>query len=211
MKRKILLPGLVLALILTMVMPMTALAVKPPATLIATGEIISITPGEVRPAGNSGRWVVKDRDIIINFGTGDLLEGDYTLTYHTNVVVDVEDEILQAGNLQGILTENDGDNALNVRGTISPAQAVSDSFPLTIGVDPLGNPIEILVAVHVIHIEGRWTFISGGPGNGTFTGDIFVLICEDDNDLGELIVGYDLDGHVVSVAPGAPSQISLYD
>jgi len=220
-KKKILMMGMVLALVLTVVTPATAMAAKTPPLPVTTGEIIAITPGDVFPAGNSDRWVVKNRDIVIDFGAGDSLQGYYFLTYHTNVVVDVEDEILQAGNLQGFLRQFLGynpdtgdpilsDKVLNVRGTISPAELMSPVGNIPIEL-PGGPTILISAAAYSIDIEGKWTFTSGGVGNGTFAGTIYVLICEDDG-----IPTLDLEGHVVAVAdhdifPVPVSTITLYD
>ncbi|UCB43599.1 MAG: hypothetical protein JSV77_02840, partial [Dehalococcoidales bacterium] len=226
MKRKVLLVGLVLAMTLTMVLPATALAAKPPAPPIASGEIIGITAGDVLQAGNSDRWLVRDRDIVIDFGTGAFLEGYYFLTYHTNVTVDVENEILQAGNMQGFVRQllgNDtetgepilSDKVLNVRGAISPAVKWNEFLPdFEFDINPGGPPIFVDVNIYVIHVEGKWTAVKGGVGNGTFNGDIYVLIVEDDHDYPFL--PYDLDGHVLAVVPNESpffleSYIELYN
>ncbi len=63
--------GLILALILTVLSPATVLAAKP-APFYAQGIVTGITPGDVFPAGNSGRFVVVDRTISGVFVAGDI-------------------------------------------------------------------------------------------------------------------------------------------
>ena len=109
------------------------------------------------------------------------------------------------------------DRVLNVTGTTSPATRLHpdpqypafeiDLYPI------LPDTYVVLGYIYVIHIEGHWASINGGTESGTFDGDIYVLICEDDpDDVGyELGLGYNLANHVVGVYPAITSPIILYD
>jgi len=147
MKRKILLLSLVLTLILTMVMPTTALAAKP-TNLLAFGIINSITTGEdvtEFPAGQGGRWVVNEREIggILGGILGGDISGDFTLTYKANVVLET-----QVGTFHGNMVVGDGDYDVHINGKSS------------IGITPIGYPGLIL--------SGHWNFTGSDHGNGTF-------------------------------------------
>lgn len=217
MKKRVLCIGLVLALALTIIMPATVVA---KGETYAEGTISAITPGETRPAGNSGRWIVKERDIVIGFTSGEL-SGPYALRYHASV--DTDDENLQAGNLQGKLHQVIGSDpstgypildeevVLNVTGTTSPAAGLGDAFNYELLYE--GSGLWISAKLYVIHIEGHWASSDGGVGSGTFNGDIYVLICEvDPDDIGYILgLGYNLASHVVGVYPDIPSTITLYD
>jgi len=82
MKGKILLIGLALALSLILSMPTPAFAAKP-VEFSASGTISSISTGYVLPAGNSGRWVVHERELCGTI-SGDI-NGDFVLSYKANV------------------------------------------------------------------------------------------------------------------------------
>jgi len=141
MKKRLLFVFLVVTLVLTLSAPTAALAAKPKA-FYAGGDITSITPGDVFPAGNSGRWVVAEREITGNL-YGDI-NGVYSLVYKANI----ESVYTQAGNIHGRLVV-DGIE-LNVQGKIQPLEFVP----------PYGLPL--------LTISGKWTFVNGGQGNGDF-------------------------------------------
>ncbi|HUV44070.1 MAG TPA: hypothetical protein VMW13_04480, partial [Dehalococcoidales bacterium] len=85
MKRKLLCIILAASLILSVVMPGTALAAKGKAfeDFGATGFITFIDDGIVKPAGQSGRWIVSERTVAgMMFGDAD---GWFTMTYKANV------------------------------------------------------------------------------------------------------------------------------
>lgn len=177
MKRKILLLGLVLTLILTVVMPTTALAAKPVA-FTANGTITAVTSGDVFPAGNSGRWVVDERQM---FGviTGDIA-GDFVLTYAANVDLET-----QAGSFHGTL---EIDSLLfKVRGK---SQLIGPGFPGPIVETPYGPTT---TEIRTLETAGGWTLTKGAKGTGDYYGLATVLIA----------VGGPLDGHILYVVPGA--------
>lgn len=145
MKKKGLVFSVILALLLTVLMPTTAFAAKP-LPVHAEGAITSIEDtviGEnVFPAGDSGRFRVVDR--VISGGLSGDIAGDFILTYKANV-----DLLTQAGNLHGTLTT--GDYTFKINGAIAPLEMV----PTIYGYLPM------------LTITGHWSR-PGGPGNGTF-------------------------------------------
>lgn len=130
MKRGFLI-GFVLFLTLAVLTPVPALAAKP-VPFNAVGTITSISDGTVKPAGDSGRWVVVEREI------GGILSGDIGGTFTFNYKANVE-LATQAGNLQGTLLV--GGKTLNVNGKIA------------VGLTPAGYPGLI--------INGHWNFPGG--------------------------------------------------
>jgi hypothetical protein len=95
MKRKPLCIGLVASLILSRVIPATALAKGGGFEEFhldgkiwdfeATGIITGISPGEVEAAGNNGWWIVAERGVTVCVSK----DGDmYTMTYAANVPID---------------------------------------------------------------------------------------------------------------------------
>ena len=144
MKRRLLFISLVLALLLTALMPSTALAAKP-ASFGASGIITCISSGTVVPAGESGRWVVVERELGGTFLSGDI-SGDFTMSYKANVEL-----LTQAGNLNGTLEA--GTYVLKVNGKLQPLEIVPTPF----GID-----------LPKLTINGHWTFTDGAQGQGDF-------------------------------------------
>ncbi len=148
MKRKVLFLALALSLVMALV-PGTALAAKPEA-FSASGTITGITPGDVFPAGNSGRFVVAEREIT-GVLSGDI-SGDFTLTYKANVAL-----ATQAGRLYGTLAV-DGHTA-KVNGEIQPLEWLGA---------PFASPA-------LLTIDGRWAF-TGARGQGNFSAWAIVIL-----------------------------------
>ena len=149
MKKRLFFISLVLALVMTTLMPVTVLAAKP-ADFSASGTITGISPGDVFPAGESGRWVVAEREIEGNFD-GDIgdIGGPFTLTYKANVEL-----ATQSGNLHGWLTVGEDSYVLKVNGEIEPLEFwgwYAEGIPL-----------------YKLTINGRWTFTDGARGQGDF-------------------------------------------
>lgn len=149
MKKRLFFISLVLALVMTTLMPVTVFAAKP-ADFSASGTITGISPGDVFPAGESGRWVVAERELTGTFPDGEDISGDFTLTYKANVEL-----ATQAGNLHGELAMNDGSYVLKVNGKIEPLVFVGWFAP--------GIPL------YQLTINGRWTFTDGARGQGDFS------------------------------------------
>jgi len=169
MKRKLLCIILAACLVLSVVMPATALAAKGKAfdDFEATGTIDSISEGTVIPAGNSGRWRVSEREIS-GVLSGDDVDGVFNMTYKANI----ESVETQAGNLHGILEV--GDYTFKVRGKIQPLQMVNSYFDSTAEEWvplPFGKEYPEYPGVYWlprIDVEGSWTH-EGTQGNGTFS------------------------------------------
>ena len=148
MKIRVLLTSLFLALVLTAVTPIAALA-APPVNFSASGTITYISPSflsEIFPAGKSGRWVVHERELGGSI-CGDI-SGDFILAYRANV-----DE-KQAGSLTGTLTLDDSSCTMKVRGKSQPLEMVYFAA--------LQNYLPKLT------LSGSWTSIKGAVGNGNF-------------------------------------------
>jgi hypothetical protein len=157
MKRRILLISLALVLIMTVLAPATALAAKP-QPFYAAGVISEIEDTEIGdnvfPAGNSGRWRVVDREIAGSL-SGDINDS-FLMTYRANI----ENELTQAGNLQGTLVA--GDDSFNVNGKILPLELVT--VPLPFGVFNLPK----------LTISGHWS-LAGTRGSGEFYGWVIFI------------------------------------
>ncbi|MFC1969180.1 hypothetical protein ACFLVF_01655 [Chloroflexota bacterium] len=151
--------SLVLALVLANVVSVTALAAKP-VPFLASGGITSITPGDVMPAGQSGRWRVIERELTVNlFGDIGGAEGiESTMTYKANVEL-----ATQAGNLHGTLEA--GSYVAKVNGKIEPVEFVGWYLPPGVHSDyPAGIPL------YKLTFGGHLTFTDGAKGQGDFKG-----------------------------------------
>ena len=145
MKGKILLIGLALALSSILSMPTPAFAAKP-VEFSASGTISSISTGYVLPAGNSGRWVVHERELCGTI-SGDI-NGDFVLSYKANVNEN------QEGNLDGKLTVGQDAYIMRMNGKSQPMDFV--------WFEPFNTFLPRL------SINGNWTFIKGEQGNGNY-------------------------------------------
>jgi len=150
--RRLLFISLALALVLSVMAPVTALAAKP-VPFSASGGITSITPGDVVPAGQSGRWRVIEREIA-GLLAGDI-NGSFTMTYKANVEL-----ATQAGNLHGTLEA--GSYVARVNGKIEPLVWLGE---------PFASPAQLT-------INGHWTFIDGARGQGDFKAWAIVILNE---------------------------------
>ncbi|MDO8636139.1 MAG: hypothetical protein Q7R34_07850 [Dehalococcoidia bacterium] len=153
--KKVLFISLALVIALTAFMPAPALAAKPQA-FSASGTVYYITPGTVKPAGDSGRFVVVERDIVGSLSGS--INGAFTLSYKANVELTT-----QAGNLHGTMQVG-ANNTLNVNGKIQPLVFAGFSN------DQPGN------LVFMSTIDGHWNFLSGGNGSGKFDANILLII-----------------------------------
>ncbi len=145
MKKRIFLVSLALVLALFLLAPAPALAAKP-VEFNASGSIETISAGDVLPAGNSGRWVVHERELC-GILSGDIND-DFVLTYRANV-----DEN-QAGNLSGKLTIGQDACSMRLNGKSQPLELV--------WLETFNTYLPMLA------IEGHWTFNQGARGNGDF-------------------------------------------
>ncbi|MBL7165497.1 MAG: hypothetical protein ISS55_03325 [Dehalococcoidales bacterium] len=182
MKKKLLCITLVTCLVLSVVMPGTALAAKGKAfdDFEATGFITFIDDGIVKPAGQSGRWVVSERHIM-GIMLGDV-NGDFTLTYAANVDSD------QAGNFHDELVV--GSYVFKVRGKSEPIQ-----FQYVYDKPGFG-----LVAVNLMETNGGWTLIEGAHGNGEYYGSITI----------EVALEGPYQGHIVGMPDASVSMLGKW-
>jgi len=162
MKKRLLI-SLVLALLLTTLMPATVSAAKPPPLVDfnTSGYIDGISPGKVIEAGATGKWVVVERELT-GYLSGDI-SGAFTMNYHAMV----ESVYTQAGDLQGWLTIDEGAYVLRVKGTIDPL------------VGPVGY-VEIpfppyIAPVYYLEINGTWQFTNGIRGNGGYNAGVYFI------------------------------------
>jgi hypothetical protein len=151
MKRRSLIISLVLAMLLTATLVTPALAAKP-VPFAAAGTITYITPGDVFPAGNSGRFVVAERELGGSIAGS--INGDFTLTYKANVEL-----ATQAGALHGTLVA--GGYEFKVNGQIEP---------LTF----YGWYVLDVIPLYQLDISGKWS-AKGSQGNGDFFATIVFI------------------------------------
>jgi len=179
MKRRLLFISLAVVLVAGILVPTVVLAGSGGnskwASFGATGDITGITPGTVFPAGESGRYVVVEREILGKL-YGDIggTEGaDFTFTYKANVELET-----QAGKFHGTLDA--GEYVLKVNGTFDPLDpyAPTPSFTTltedwyilapdgSVIVLPAGTPYPAGYPMPKLTFSGHWTFIDGANGQG---------------------------------------------
>lgn len=154
MKQSLFFISLSLCLVLIAATPASALAAKP-VPFATSGTISSISPGTVFPAGNSGRWVIVERELSGTLTTGDIT-GAYTMVYKGNV----ESVETQSGNFHGTLNVSSGAYVLKVNGKSEPLELLR-----MIEIAP-----GIWVPVLRLSMGGHWVFTTGANGQGEFSG-----------------------------------------
>ncbi|MDO8716328.1 MAG: hypothetical protein Q7J73_05925 [Dehalococcoidales bacterium] len=161
MKKRLSVIMLSLVLVLTGLMPATALAseTKKGNDIVAAGYLSSISPTivgtNVFPTG-SGGWRVVGREVGGNFTSG-IIRGPFTLTYDAIV------NAYQGGSLHGTL-EASG-YQIDVKGKSENAMLLG-LYP-----DPVTGP----AALAEIKISGKWTVKDGAKGHGDFTANMVVV------------------------------------
>ncbi len=168
MRKRLLFTGLVLALVLTTLVPAAAMAAKP-VPFSASGTISYISPGTVLPAGESGRYRVGERELG---GTlSEDISGSFTMTYRGNFDVNT-----QAGTFHGTV---DADSyVLKVDGRVHPLELVTEG-PYA------GLP--------KLTISGRWSFTEGAKGQGAL--DAWAIFIPIDGHVGPILASeFTLEG-----------------
>ena len=155
--------SLALVMIMAALMPSQVLAAKP-VPFDATGNVFYITPGTVKPAGTSGRFVVIERDIVGSIGGA--ISGPYTFSYKANVEL-----LTQAGNLHGTLTVGERDYVLNISGKTLPLELTDDQSNCPPEYCPSGD-----YQVFRSTIDGHWDFLVGAHGEGNFNANVLLVI-----------------------------------
>jgi hypothetical protein len=217
MKKKLLCVMLAASLVLSVVIPGTALAAKGKAfdDFEATGEITEIDEGTVFPAGNSGRWRVTERHILGVFTAGDIAGASYVMTYKANV--DSE----QTGTFHGELRVDELGLSFKVRGKSEMGDEVMgsyDFFPVLVpnpdypdtSPDPYIVAGLVPVVFRALNTSGGWTLVEGAKGNGIYEGTTIVAIGTEGDQAGH-IVGIHTAAipYVLSQIPGLPPYPDL--
>lgn len=169
MKRRLLFISLALAVVATASIWAAALAAKP-VPFSASGTVDNISDGDVFPAGESGRWVVAERELTGTL-SGDI-NGEFTMTYKANVELET-----QAGRLHGTLEV--GSHVIKVNGEVEPLTQVGVIYW---EVEP---DVWMDMPKLKLTLGGHFTFINGAQGNGEFDADVVFVPT--------------LDGHVDAV------------
>lgn len=140
------------------------------AQFLVSGPITGIDAGDLKAAGKSGRFVVKDRHVtgtLQGIVGSEPLEGvPFTLTFGTNVPLTT-----QSGNLHGVLSFASYEARVAAKSEIG---LTSLACPVPDGVTciptPGGNFVPGLV------IDGVVTFTHGTTGHGTASAWVIPLI-----------------------------------
>lgn len=136
----------------------------------------SIDEGAVKPAGQSGRFIVRDRHITGTFA-GDI-SGGFTVTYDTNVPLATQSGPIHARMVAGIYEAN-----MTMVSSLGPTP-VPCEMPdgKTCLETPVGNFVPGLL------LNGRMNFQSGAKGKGNVSGWLIALL--------------DQEGHITSIVAG---------
>jgi hypothetical protein len=174
--------------VLATIGPVTAVSAEPFA---AGGQITSIDDGDVRAAGNSGRFVVRNRHVggTLSGTVGGmvLVNEPFTFTFKTNVPIQT-----QSGNIQGTLTFADFE-----------AKVIGRS---ALGVTPLECPAEVAERFGCIQtapgvfffpgliITGTVRFTEGTEGSGIVSAFVIPIIDDQGHIVGVFAGGLSIEG-----------------
>jgi hypothetical protein len=151
--KKVLIVSLLLALVMTMVMPTAALAARPcQSAFSAEGYLTGIDTGNVRELGRTGYWLVRDRHITGQFTDGDMGNAPFVLTYSGIFALQT-----QAGDLVGKLES--GRSTLLVTASVQPLSMV----------DMGGFSLPCLT------IEGQWIGVKNLRASGSFQASLIFV------------------------------------
>jgi hypothetical protein len=155
----------------------TSVAHAAPEPFVVNGDFDTIDTGDVDAAGESGRFVVKDRTVEGTFfgSIGGDAGASFTFVYGSNVPI-----ATQSGEVHGRLHVGDYEVDLVLTSSIglTPLScAVPDGA--TCFETPEGNFIPGLM------LEGTGTFLDGAHGNGDFEGWLIPIL--------------DAEGHILAI------------
>jgi hypothetical protein len=183
--------AVMVAVLLAVAVPTAAMAAGPKTPFAATGTVEFIDEGNVDAAGNSGRFVVRDRTVAGTF-SGDLA-GPYTFVFDTNVPL-----LTQSGQVHGTLSA--GGRVANVRGSSNLAGGPR------IALHPLFGPVPYAA----IAMGGKLTFTQGSVGNGNLSAVAWVMLDLDGHNVGILPAGVLLlDFSFTPVGVSGASEVSV--
>jgi hypothetical protein len=140
----------------------------------ASGTILTIDTGDVSPAGQSGRFIVRDRHITGTF-TGSI-NAPFVITYDSNVPIATQSGRIHARLIAGVYEAN-----MTLASSTGPTPVECETpNGATCIATPGGNFFPGLL------LNGRMNFLSGAKGQGTVTGWLIPILDE--------------QGHIVSIA-----------
>lgn len=156
----------------------------PPVPFSASGTILTIDTGDVRPAGQSGRFIVRDRQITGTFtgSIGGTAGVPFVITYDSNVPIATQAGQIHAHLIAGVY---DANVTMASSTGLTPVPC-KDPDGATCIATPGGNFVPGLL------LNGRMNFLSGANGHGSVTGWLIPIV--------------DAQGHIVSIAA---SQLTL--
>ncbi len=136
----------------------------------------SIDEGEVKPAGKSGRFIVRDRHVTGTFA-GDI-SGGFTISYDTNVPLATQSGPIHARMVAGVYEAN-----ITMASSVGPTPVPCD---LPDGKTCIETPVGTFVPG--LLLNGRMNFLNGAKGKGNVSGWLIAILDE--------------DGHITSILAG---------
>jgi hypothetical protein len=165
--------GAVLLVVLSM--PVFA---GPHVPFSASGTILTIDTGDVRPAGQSGRFIVRDRHITgtLTGSIGGTAGVPFVITYDSNVPLATQSGRIHARMIAGVYEAN-----MTLASSTGPTPVECDDPN---GVTCIATPGGYFVPG--LLLNGRMNFQDGAKGQGAVTGWLIPILDE--------------QGHIVSIA-----------
>lgn len=146
----------------------------PPKPFSASGPIATIDDGDVKPAGVSGRFIVRERHITGTFAGA--INADFTITYDANVPL-----ATQSGPVHARMSVDSYVANMTIVSSLGPTP-VPCGIPdgVTCIETPIGNFVPGLL------LNGSMNFLSCAQGTGTVSGWLIPIL--------------DAQGHIDSIA-----------
>ena len=161
MKKRLILSILVCAVLL--LVPSSALASegagRVPQSFSVTAGADNLwieVPGDVVPAGNSGRWIIHDRTIVADLFGG--IDGTFTFVYHGIV----ESTETQAGTMQGVVKISDA----AIVGVCEEIDISGVLIGRSNGIEFAGWLVPNVVPLYTLSFGGKIVFQDGIQGVG---------------------------------------------
>ncbi|MDH4083624.1 MAG: hypothetical protein OEV99_10335 [Nitrospira sp.] len=157
--------------------PLPAFA-GPQVPFSASGTILTIDTGDVRPAGKSGRFIVRDRQITgtLTGSIGGTAGAPFVITYDSNVPIATQSGRIHARLIAGVYEAN-----VTMASSTGPTPVECETPDgATCFATPAGNFVPGLL------LNGRMNFLNGAKGQGTVNGWLIPILDE--------------QGHIVSIA-----------
>ena len=150
----------------------------PQVPFSASGTILTIDTGDVGPAGQSGRFIVRDRHITgtLTGSIGGTTGVPFTITYDSNVPLATQSGRIHARMVAGVYEAN-----MTLASSTGPTPVECETpNGLSCIATPGGNFVPGLL------LNGRMNFLSGAKGQGTVSGWLIPILDE--------------QGHIVGIA-----------